>query len=139
MRAALVQRQVALAGVALLASLATLAFGREDDGDGAAAEEPVPRTSGRWYEAKVGSYGRGFFGRTTVCGVDLTPQTRGISHTVLPCGVKLVVSYRGRDVPTRVVDRGAYAAGHEFELTQALAQELGVRGTATVRWRFAER
>ena len=137
MTPALVQRQLALAGVALLSCLGTLAFGR-DAADRASAEvDPVPASAGRWYVARVGSYGRGFFGRTTECGVALTSTTRGISHTVLPCGAKIVVAFRDREVATEVVDRGAYAPGHEFELTQALAEELGVEGAVTVRWRFA--
>ena len=138
MNPALVQRQLALAGVALLSALGTLAFAREEAGDrdpGGAPQADVG--AGRWYVAQVGSYGRGFFGRRTACGVELTPETRGIAHAVLPCGAKIVVSYRGRDVSTEVVDRSVYAAGHEFELTQALADELGVGAATTVRWRFA--
>ena len=134
----LVQRQLALAGVALVSALGTLAFARGDsDETPGPGDDPVPAAAGRWYVANVGVYGRGFFGRTTPCGVALMRQTRGISHTVLPCGAKVVVAYRGKEVPTAVVDRGAYAPGHEFELTQALASELGIEGPTTVRWRFA--
>ena len=134
----LVQRQLALAGVALVSALGTLVFSRGGDGEAAGgADEAVPAAAGRWYVARVGVYGRGFFGRTTPCGVELTRATRGISHTVLPCGAKLVVSYGGREVPTEVVDRGAFAPGHEFELTAALASDLGVEAPTTVRWRFA--
>ncbi|MBW3592620.1 MAG: septal ring lytic transglycosylase RlpA family protein [Actinobacteria bacterium] len=134
----LVQRQLALAGVALVSALGTLAFSRDAPGEAAeSGGDVVPAVTGRWYVAKVGVYGRGFFGRTTPCGVELTRTTRGISHTVLPCGAKIVVSHRGREVPTEVVDRGAYAPGHEFELTAALASDLGVGAPTTVRWRFA--
>ena len=138
MSPALVQRQLALAGVALVSALGALAFARgEREGTQDSEDDPVPVAAGRWYVANVGVYGRGFFGRTTPCGVALTRRTLGISHTVLPCGAKIVVAYRGKEVPTAVVDRGAYAPGHEFELTQALASELGVEGPTTVRWRFA--
>lgn len=133
----LVQRQLALAGVALLAGLGTLALGRADAQEGAVENEPVPRASGSWYVATVGSYGPGFFGRTTPCNVRLTAETRGIAHPVLPCGVKIVLAHRGREVETEVIDKGPYSVGHEFDLTQALAAELGIRGRATIRWRFA--
>ena len=134
----LVQRQLALAGVALVSALGTLAFSRGGgDATPDAGDEVVPAVAGRWYVARVGVYGRGFFGRTTPCGVELTRTTRGISHTVLPCGAKIVVSHRGREVATEVVDRGAYAPGHQFELTAALASDLGVDAPTTVRWRFA--
>lgn len=133
-----VQRWLALAGVALVSALGTLAFSRGgDDETTRGADETVPAVAGRWYVARVGVYGRGFFGRTTPCGVELTRRTRGISHTVLPCGAKLVVAHGHREVPTEVVDRGAYAPGHEFELTTALASDLGVDAPTTVRWRFA--
>lgn len=134
----LVQRQLALAGVALVSALGTLAFSRGGNDDAAGSpNDVVPAAAGRWYVARVGVYGRGFFGRTTACGVEFTRETRGISHTVLPCGAKIVVSNGGRELPTEVVDRGAYAPGHEFELTAALAVELGVDAPTTVRWRFA--
>ena len=49
----------------------------------------------------------------------------------------LVIEYGGREARTQVVDKGPYSAGHEFDLTQPLAADLGVRRVATVRWRFA--
>lgn len=135
---ALVQRQLALAGVALVSALGTLVFSRGGNGETTGGTNAaVPVSAGRWYAARVGVYGHGFFGRTTPCGVELARDTRGISHTVLPCGAKIVVAHAGREVPTQVVDRGAYAPGHEFELTTALASDLGVEAPTTVRWRFA--
>ena len=135
----LVQRQLALAGVALVATLGTLALGRaEREVVGGGGQENVPRAAGTWYVAKVGSYGAGFFGRRTACNVRLGRDTRGIAHPVLPCGVKIVLAYRGRQVETEIVDKGPYSARHEFDLTQRLAADLGVRGVATVRWRFAQ-
>ena len=139
MNPALVRRQVALAGVALLAALATFALSRAETGQGLGPRsEPAAPAEGEWLEALAGSYGPGRFGQPTACGVELTPTTRGIAHPVLPCGAKIVVLYRGRAVRTEVVDRGPYAAGHDFDVTQALAAELGLDGIQRVRWRFAE-
>jgi hypothetical protein len=129
---AVVQRLVALAAVALLAGALALALagGREADGG---ELEPV----GDWYEARVAPYGAGLYGRPTACGPKLTRTTRGIAHPVLPCGAKLFLSYGDREVAAEVVDRGPHAGGREFEVTEALADELGLTGVQALRWRFA--
>jgi hypothetical protein len=140
--AKLLERQVALAGVALLAALGSLALGRsgaESAPEALPVVPPAPPAVGRWYEAPVGTYGPGFFGRTTSCGVALTRSTKGVAHPILPCGARLVVAFGGRTVETAVVDRGPYGPGREFALTQALAEELGLSGVRIVRWRFPER
>jgi rare lipoprotein A (peptidoglycan hydrolase) len=116
----------------LLAGALALVLGRAREADGSELE-PV----GRSYEARVAPYGPGLYGRPTACGRDLAPATRGIAHPVLPCGAKLFVSYEGREVPTEVVDRGPRTAGRDFEVTEALAAELGLSGVQVVRWRFA--
>ncbi len=137
MNAELLERQVALAGVALLAALGTFALGpgsarQEPSGAPAALTVSVP-----WKEAAVGVYGPGFYGRTTECGIRLTRRTAGVAHPELPCGAWIVVSHSGREVDARVVDRGSFGPGEEFALTQALATRLGVAGIELVRWRFA--
>jgi hypothetical protein len=134
-----VQRQLALGGVALLATLASLAIGRAFESDSTPpAPVQAPPVAGRWYEAAVGAYGPGLFGRTTECGVAFDRGTRGVAHPVLPCGARIVVSYGGREAETRVVDKGPFGAGQDFALTQALASDLGLRGVQIVRWRFSE-
>jgi rare lipoprotein A (peptidoglycan hydrolase) len=40
--------------------------------------------------------------------------------------------YRGRTVTARVIDRGPYAAGREWDLTSALKAKLGFGSTGTV-------
>ena len=133
----LLEREVALAAVALVATLAVLALGKRGDAPAAPGSSGPVAAEGRWLEATVGTYGPGFFGQTTQCGVRLTRATRGVAHPTLPCGVRLVVANGDRQAETRVVDRGAYGAGQEFALTQALANDLGVSGTQVVRWRFS--
>jgi rare lipoprotein A (peptidoglycan hydrolase) len=135
--AKLLERQVALGGVALLAALGSLALDRSAKPRAAQPVPPAPPVAGRTYEAAVGVYGPGFFGRTTTCGVELGRRTRGVAHPVLPCGARIIVSYRGREVEARVVDRGPYGTAQDFALTQALAADLGVAGVQIVRWRFA--
>ncbi len=139
MNAALLERQVALAAVALLAALGVLVLDRPaaPPEPTAVAEPAMPPVAGKWYEAAVGVYGPGLYGRATECGLRLDRKTRGVAHPILPCGARIVVSHGGREADTRVVDRGPYGQGQEFALTQALAGELGVSGVQIVRWRFS--
>jgi rare lipoprotein A (peptidoglycan hydrolase) len=133
---ALARRQAALAAVALLAALGAIALeriGREEGG----VVSPTPVLAGRWEEAVAGVINSKEYGTTTACDVVLDRETRGVAHPVLPCGVDLVVEFGGREVRTEVIGRGPNRAGREFDLTQALADDLGVEGTQTIRWRFA--
>jgi hypothetical protein len=104
-------------------------------------EEPAPLppvgVGIRWEHAVVGVLPPEAYAHETECDVKLRSGTIGVAHPVLPCGVDLVVASEGREVRTEVVERGPVRAGHDFELTQALAEELGVRGTQAIRWRFA--
>jgi rare lipoprotein A (peptidoglycan hydrolase) len=131
----LARRQAALAGVALLATILVLGLGRDTAGEPEPA--PVPPAQGAWKEAVAGSYGPGRYGTTTACGLELTQALRGVAHPVLPCGARLVLGFGQREIETSVVDRGPSAPGREFDVTAALARELGMGGTETVRWRFA--
>ena len=40
-------------------------------------------------------------------------------------------------VLTQVVDRGPYVPGRQFDLTDALARRLGLRGVQVVHWSYA--
>jgi hypothetical protein len=134
--AALVRRQAALAGVALVAAVTALALARLEEGS--SAETRVAVNDPRWQEAVASSYGPGQYGAQTDCGVELTPETRGLAHPVLPCGVDIVVSFQGKAARTEVVDRGPEGAGAEFAVTEALAGDLGLTGTQPILWRFAD-
>jgi rare lipoprotein A len=130
--ARLAQREIALAGVALLAAVLTLVAtsGRRDDD----STLPVPAGS---YTALAGSSGPGAFGKRTACGQVLSPETKGVAHPVLPCGVAIYVTYGNKHVLTRVIDRGPYVPGRTFDLTDALARVLGLRGVQEIRWSYA--
>jgi hypothetical protein len=135
---ALARREVALAAVALLAIVAALAsgLGGEDD------EKPLPRAvpvpaEGGWYRSFAAPYPASASRDRTVCGFRLGPKTLGVAHPVLPCRVKLFISYGDKTVLTQVIDRGPGVPGREFDLTRALAVRLGLRGTQQIRWRYA--
>jgi rare lipoprotein A (peptidoglycan hydrolase) len=132
-RARLAQREIALAGVALLAALVSLALvgGRSKPG------ADLPKPAGSWYPAVAGVRPLGGFGRKTACGEVLRPTTLGVSHPVLPCGAKIYIEFDGRHVLTQVIDRGPFVPGRELDLTAPLAERLGLAGVQRVRWAYA--
>jgi rare lipoprotein A (peptidoglycan hydrolase) len=77
-------------------------------------------------------YGPGLYGNGTACGQTLTPSTLGVAHKTMPCGTKLRLRYGNRTVAVRVIDRGPFVAGREFDLTAATKQRLGFPDTGTV-------
>jgi rare lipoprotein A (peptidoglycan hydrolase) len=132
MRPSLALRELALVGVALLAAVAVLAVTehrRDKDNTG-----PQPEGS---YSALAGSSGPAAFGRHTACGGLLTPDTLGVAQPTLPCGARVFITYRGKTVLTQVVDRGPYTAGRQFDLTDALARKVGLKGVQTIHWAYA--
>ena len=141
MMPAVVQRAVALAAVALLASVAALALSRETRGSDAAPgdAEPVAVAETGWYSALAGSRGAPRDAERTTCQKILTTRSLGVTHAVLPCGAKIYIAYGGTEVLTEVIDSRMRRQGRQFELTEALAQRLGIDGTQQIRWRFARR
>jgi hypothetical protein len=135
--AASVQRQVALAGVALLAAVVALALTGHDKSSAVTGlPQPVP-VAGGWYTALAGAE-QPRYGRRTRCGYVLRPGTVGITDSVLPCGILVYVAYKkGPSILTRVIDRRPVLPGRKFDLTPKLAEDLGVDGTQRIRWVFA--
>ena len=135
----IVQRTVALAAVALLAALAALALSRETRGEDAPPGEAQPVTVAEtgWYSALAGSRGAPRDAERTTCRRILTTRSLGVTHAVLPCGAKIYVAYGGTELLTEVIDHRMRRQGRQFELTEALAQRLGIDGTQQIRWRFA--
>ncbi len=70
-------------------------------------------------------YGPGLYGGALACGGRLGPGTLGVAHKTLPCGTKVTLRYHGRSVTVRVIDRGPYVAGRDFDLTAATKRRLG--------------
>ena len=135
------QRAIALAAVALVAGVGALALahaGTEDEPPPGEAQQVTVSDTG-WYTALAGSRGAARDAERTTCRLTLTGRSLGVSHPVLPCGAKLFISYGGTEVLTEVIDNGMKRSGRQFELTEALAQRLGIEGTQQIRWRFAQR
>ena len=78
-------------------------------------------------------YGPGFWRNETACGKELRRGTIGVAHKRLPCGTKVTFNKGGRWLRARVIDRGPFAKGVNWDLTQAAAEALGVEYTESVR------
>ena len=139
MTLSVLQRTIALAAVALVAAVGVLALTERGNSDEAGAQQ-VPVAGGNgWYTALAGSRGAARDAERTTCARILTGRSLGVSHPVLPCGAKIFISYSGVEVLTEVIDTKLKQPGRQFELTEALAQQLGIEGTQQIRWRFAAR
>jgi hypothetical protein len=136
-----VQRAVALAAAALLAGLGALALTgvAGDDETASGGIEGVTVAETGWYTALAGSRGAPRDAERTTCRRILTNRSLGVTHPVLPCGAKIFIAYGGTEVLTEVIDSRLKRSGRQFELTEALAQRLGIDGTQEIRWRFATR
>jgi hypothetical protein len=77
-------------------------------------------------------YGPGFMGGHTACGGTLSAGTMGVANKTLPCGTRVTFRYHGRIARARVVDRGPYVSGREWDLTPAVKAKLGFPSTGVV-------
>jgi rare lipoprotein A (peptidoglycan hydrolase) len=125
-------RAATLGGVALVALVVALAVNHRHK-----SSTPLPQAAGQWYTAFAAPYTPSTKTKTGACGIKIGPNTTGVAHAVLPCGVKLYVQFNGKQVLTQVVDRGHMPPGREFDVTQSLAKLLGLEGTQRIQWRFA--
>jgi rare lipoprotein A len=77
-------------------------------------------------------YGPGLYGRTTACGEVLKPTTVGTANRTLKCGTPVAIYYRGRTMVVPVIDRGPYANGADWDLTEATARAMQTGGVTTI-------
>ena len=134
----LAQRAIALAAVALVAVVGALALARARSDESPVEAQQVTVAETSWYTALAGSRGAPRDAERTTCRRVLTGRSLGVSHPVLPCNAKIFISYGGVEVLTEVIDNGMKRSGRQFELTESLAQRLGIEGTQQIRWRFAQ-
>jgi hypothetical protein len=141
MNVGLLQRTIALAAIALVAAVAALALTGNGNGDNGEARSvrPVTVAGTGSYTALAGSRGAPRDAERTTCRSILTSRSLGVSHPVLPCGAKIFIAYGGIEVLTEVIDTRLKRPGRQFELTEALAERLGIEGTQQITWRFATR
>ena len=82
--------------------------------------------------ASASWYGPGLYGNRLGCGGTLAPGRLGVAHKSLPCGSRVTLRHRGRSVRVRVIDRGPYVGGREYDLTEATARKLRFRGHGAI-------
>lgn len=131
MRPGLSQGLVSLAAAVLLGAVVAFGFASRSNGSGRTI---LPEGD---FVALAGSAGPAVFGHRTACGGVMRPETMGVAHPTLPCGVRVFVVFHGVHVLTQVVDRGPYLPGRQFDVTDALARRLGLSGVQQVHWSFA--
>lgn len=86
--------------------------------------------------AEASWYGPGLYGNGTACGkVTLRPGTIGVANKNLPCGTRVLFGYRGKFAIAEVIDRGPYGPGRTWDLTKAVADEIGFTSTGVGRVR----
>ncbi|MEA2219173.1 MAG: rare lipoprotein [Solirubrobacteraceae bacterium] len=82
--------------------------------------------------ARATFYGAGLYGNRTYCGQLMTPLLLGVAHRRLPCGTQVAILYDRREIVVPVVDRGPFAAGYAWDLTQATADALGFTASGAI-------
>ena len=87
---------------------------------------PRKRRTATWY-------GPGLYGNEMACGGTLTRNTFGVAHKTLPCGKRVTIAHGGRIVIARVVDRGPFVKGVEYDLTEKTARSVRMSSTSEVR------
>jgi rare lipoprotein A (peptidoglycan hydrolase) len=109
---------------------ATTAEGTTPAGQGVVFSSPMRSAGATWY-------GPGLYGNHTACGQTLRPGTIGVAHRSLPCGTTVKLDYHGHYLVTKVIDRGPYSKGNDFDLTNGARQELDFSGADDVQYAVA--
>lgn len=133
---------------ALFAAVASLAFGTGSTAastGGASAISTEGTTAGAsslqfsspMRSAGATWYGPGLYGNHTACGQVLRRGTIGVAHRTLPCGTTIKFSYHGHTLVTKVIDRGPYTRGNDFDLTNGARLALDFEGVGRVRYAVA--
>jgi rare lipoprotein A (peptidoglycan hydrolase) len=67
----------------------------------------------------------------------------GVAHRTMPCGTRLRFRSRsGQVIYANVIDRGPFASGRTFDLTEATVKRMGYTsardfGVRAVSWNYA--
>lgn len=105
-----------------------------------AIPEATTTSGGRgWrHDPDVSWYGPGFYGRRTACGYALTTTLLGVAHRTLPCGTKITFRNpaNGRTITVKVIDRGPYVTGRQWDMTGGLCVALDHCFTGPMDWRY---
>jgi rare lipoprotein A len=98
-----------------------------------AQSDSSPTTQVTVYRQALSTYfGPGFYGQQTACGQIMNPLVVGVANRTLPCGTLVEVSYGRQRLTVPVIDRGPYANGADWDLTQGAAAALGIAETVHI-------
>jgi rare lipoprotein A (peptidoglycan hydrolase) len=89
------------------------------------------------FDGNISWYGPGFYGKRTACGYAMTQTLIGVAHRTLPCGTRVTFKNpaNGRIVTARVVDRGPYVSGRQWDMTAGLCLALDHCYTGSIYWK----
>jgi hypothetical protein len=138
--AALAQRQIALAGLALLAGIVALGLGAQKHSSSPKLPNSIPAPGGGWFQAIATSRGSTFTRKHVdpACGYAVGPSTdEGVANPVLPCDSKIYIQFGDRLLLTQVIARGPSSSEADFEIPPLLAQRLDLHGSQIIGWRYA--
>lgn len=115
--------------MAIAVTIAAAASAQAATSGGIATTSP-DQTDRRHMEKETATwYGPGLWGNETACGKTLERKTVGVAHRRLPCGTEVTFAYKGNYLTTKVIDRGPFANGARWDLTQAAARKLEFEAT----------
>jgi hypothetical protein len=138
--AALAQRQIALAGLALLAGIVALGISSQKHSSAPKLPDSIPAPGGGWFQATATSNGPTFRQSHLdgACGNVVGPTSDiGVASATLPCATKIYIQFGDKQALTDVVARGPSSSEADFEIAPVLARELGLKGNQLIDWRYA--
>jgi hypothetical protein len=103
---------------------------------GTTAQEPPNKNLGR---SQASWYGPGFYGNQTADDTGkyiLKRDSLWVAHKTLPFGTKVKFTYNGKTITLPVRDRGPFKDGREWDLTEAAADQLGMKSAGEVNLQY---
>lgn len=94
--------------------------------------------SGEWQVGVASHYSRNFSGRGA-SGEAIGPYSMILAHKTLPFGTLIEFEYKGKRAVARVVDRGPFTPGRDFDLGPGVVRVLDFSGVHEVRYRIIGR
>lgn len=90
----------------------------------------LPRGARRAESGYASWYGSFHHGRRTASGERFDKRAMTAAHRTLPFGTiaRVTVPATGQSVVVRITDRGPYSRGRIIDLSEAAAEQLGIRG-----------
>lgn len=93
---------------------------------------PVPTRAAEQCGLKASWYGSES-GNRTASGKKFTGREMLVAHKTLPFGTMVRLRYGSRSVTVAVEDRGPYIAGRVLDVSEAVAERLGMKQAGVVR------